>query len=118
MSILEKNAALSALCEKHLPRLAQEEGLEPAAILEALEAGTMVLLGNPAHSGLEPLLVGQPSRVKVNANLGTSPLLDCRGTERRKIARAQAAGASPASWETKMSAGPRPVSARRSSPSR
>lgn len=93
MSILEKNAALSAICEKHLPRLAQEEGLEPAAILEALEAGTMVLLGNPAHSGLEPLLVGQPSRVKVNANLGTSPLLDCRGTERRKIARAQAAGA-------------------------
>lgn len=45
----------------------------------------MVLLGNPAHPNLKPILVGQPSRIKVNANIGTSPLCNCPATEERKI---------------------------------
>ena len=53
----------------------------------------MVLLGNPAHAGLRPLLVGQPSRVKVNANIGTSPLCNCVATELRKIQAAIDSGA-------------------------
>lgn len=92
-SLCSKNAALAGLCERHLAELAREEALDEAVILEALDAGTMALLGNPAHPGLRPLLVGQPSRVKVNANLGTSPLSSCMETERRKIAAAARAGA-------------------------
>lgn len=53
----------------------------------------MVLLGNPAHEGLKPILVGQPSRIKVNANLGTSPLCNCPETENNKIKAALDAGA-------------------------
>lgn len=92
-SLCSKNAALAGLCERHLAELARQEALDEAVILEALDAGTMALLGNPAHPGLRPLLVGQPSRVKVNANLGTSPLSSCMETERRKIAAAARAGA-------------------------
>ena len=92
-SLLTKNTALAGLCEKHLADLAREEALDEAVILEALDAGTMALLGNPAHPGLRPILVGQPARVKVNANLGTSPLSSCMETERRKIAAAAKAGA-------------------------
>lgn len=92
-SLCSKNAALAGLCERHLAELARQEALDEAVILAALDAGTMALLGNPAHPGLRPLLVGQPSRVKVNANLGTSPLSSCMETERRKIAAAARAGA-------------------------
>ena len=53
----------------------------------------MVLLGNPVHPNLKPILVGQPSRIKVNANIGTSPLCNCPSTEERKIKAALEAGA-------------------------
>ena len=84
-SFIAKNAALRGLLDQHLPTLAEEEGLSPESILTAIERGTMVLLGNPAHPNLKPILVGQPARIKVNANIGTSPLSSCMETERRKL---------------------------------
>ncbi len=93
MSLRSQNAALNTLLDAHLSSLAEEEQLSPSLILDALEAGSMVLLGNPAHDGLRPLLVGQPSRVKVNANIGTSPLCNCVATELRKIQAAIDSGA-------------------------
>ena len=92
-SILSRNAALRGLLDQHLAALSQEEGLAPETITSAIEAGSMVLLGNPAHAGLAPIVVGQPSRIKVNANIGTSPLCNCLHTEKRKLAVALDAGA-------------------------
>ena len=92
-SFRSQNSALSGLLDKHLTSLAEEEQLAPESIVEAIEAGTMVLLGNPAHPNLKPILVGQPSRIKVNANIGTSPLCNCPATEERKIKAALDAGA-------------------------
>ena len=92
-SILSRNAALRGLLDQHLAALSQEEGLAPETITSAIEAGSMVLPGNPAHAGLAPIVVGQPSRIKVNANIGTSPLCNCLHTEKRKLAVALEAGA-------------------------
>ncbi|MBQ9453068.1 MAG: phosphomethylpyrimidine synthase ThiC [Desulfovibrio sp.] len=92
-TLLSQNTALRSLTDTHLARLAALEQLDTTTITAALEAGTMVLLGNPAHQGLEPLLVGQPARVKVNANIGTSPLCNCPATEERKLKAALDAGA-------------------------
>ena len=92
-SFRSQNAALSGLLDKYLTSLAEEEQLAPQTIVEAIEAGTMVLLGNPAHPNLKPILVGQPTRIKVNANIGTSPLCNCPATEERKIKAALEAGA-------------------------
>ena len=92
-SILSRNAALRGLLDQHLAALSQEEGLAPETMTSAIEAGSMVLLGNPAHAGLAPIVVGQPSRIKVNANIGTSPLCNCLHTEKRKLAVALEAGA-------------------------
>ncbi|WP_300719626.1 phosphomethylpyrimidine synthase ThiC [uncultured Desulfovibrio sp.] len=92
-SILSRNAALRGLLDQHLAALAQEEGLAPETVTSAIEAGSMVLLGNPAHAGLAPIVVGQPARIKVNANIGTSPLCNCLHTEKRKLAAALEAGA-------------------------
>ena len=93
MSILDSNAALGGLLDRHLGALASEEGLAPETIREAIANGTMVLLGNPAHPSLRPVLVGQPSRVKVNANIGTSPLRNHPECEMQKLAAAEKAGA-------------------------
>ncbi|HIU18336.1 MAG TPA: phosphomethylpyrimidine synthase ThiC [Candidatus Avidesulfovibrio excrementigallinarum] len=93
MSLLSQNAALQSLCEQHIARLAGEEALTEDCIRESLEAGTMVLLGNPCHTNVKPILVGQPARVKVNANIGTSPLCHCLNTERRKLDAAIECGA-------------------------
>lgn len=92
-SLFSRNSALRGLSEAHLSRLAAREGLEETAIVRALDEGRMVLLGNPAHEGLAPILVGQPASVKVNANLGTSPLCNCPATEERKLKAALDAGA-------------------------
>ena len=93
MSLLSQNAALNSLYTQHIARLVEEEALPEARIRESLEAGTMVLLGNPCHTNVKPILVGQPSRIKVNANLGTSPLCHCLNTERRKLDAAIESGA-------------------------
>ena len=93
MSIFTRNTALAGVLETHLAALAADEGLAPQAIRDGIERGTMVLLGNPSHPSLRPLLVGQPSRVKVNANIGTSPLCNNPEREIEKLAAALAAGA-------------------------
>ncbi|MDR2819859.1 MAG: phosphomethylpyrimidine synthase ThiC [Desulfovibrio sp.] len=87
------NAALRGLLDRCLPALVQKEDLAPETITEALRAGTMALLGNPAHTGLEPVLIGQPAKVKVNANIGVSPLCNNPETEGRKLKAALDAGA-------------------------
>lgn len=93
MSLISRNTALSALLDEHLNALCRREGLSEEAVTAALQAGTMVLLGNPAHTGLQPILVGQPAGVKVNANIGTSPMKSTVPEELRKLAAALAAGA-------------------------
>lgn len=93
MSLRSLNSALNALLDANLVSLAGEEQLAPSLILDAIDAGSMVLLGNPAHAGLRPILVGQPSRVKVNANIGTSPLCNCVNAEVKKLQAAVESGA-------------------------
>ncbi len=91
MSIFSKNHALAGIWNSCKGRIS--ESLAEEFIEAALTSGTMVLLGNPAHPELQPLLVGQPATVKVNANIGTSPLSSCMETERKKIEAAKKAGA-------------------------
>ncbi len=92
MSIFKKNKALSIVADKHLTNICQEEGLSEGLVREAIEQGSMVLLGNPEHKNLKPCLIGQPARVKVNANLGTSPLSHCLKSEEEKLQTALKAG--------------------------
>ncbi|MEZ0575184.1 phosphomethylpyrimidine synthase ThiC [Halodesulfovibrio aestuarii] len=93
MSILTQNAALAGLFEAHIDELVKKERLEADVIKQALENGTMVLLGNPEHPDVIPTLVGQPASVKVNANIGTSPLKNDFQCEMVKLQTAINAGA-------------------------
>lgn len=91
--MFSKNTAMAKLWAEHAKTLTNAEALSENLIENSLLAGTMVLLGNPAHADLDPLLIGQPARVKVNANIGSSPLCECMETEMRKIDAAAKAGA-------------------------
>lgn len=91
--MLSRNVALFSLFSKHKERLSREEGLSAEAIAAAINDGSMVLLGNSGHKGVVPILVGQPGRVKVNANIGTSPLNHCLQSELKKCDAALQAGA-------------------------
>ncbi len=91
--LLQKNQALRTLCDQFLDDPAVCEGLSREVILDALDAGTMVLLGNPRHNNVKPVLVGQPAAIKVNANIGTSPLCNNEAMELEKLRVAEAAGA-------------------------
>lgn len=93
MSIFSKNTTLAQVASKTLPALCKEEELDEPFVRSAIENGTIVLLGNPSHKNLSPLLVGQPSRVKVNANIGTSPLRSTGQCELKKLDVALKAGA-------------------------
>ncbi|MDR1242701.1 MAG: phosphomethylpyrimidine synthase ThiC [Deltaproteobacteria bacterium] len=93
MSIFTYNPVLASLVDASIERLAGEEELSASVIRAAVENGSMVLLGNPAHKNLRPILIGQPARVKVNANIGTSPLSGTLDCEIAKVRAALEAGA-------------------------
>ena len=83
--MLSKNKVLKELFNKHAKELSAYEGLSIAELEAGINAGTMVLLGNPNHPNLKPIIIGQPARVKINANIGTSPLTHCLDSETNKI---------------------------------
>lgn len=93
MHIIQKNPLLAKLLEQQVTNLSKVEDLESTVIRNAVDSGTMVLLGNPAHKNLKPILVGQPAGIKVNANIGTSPLVNDAGRELKKLHLAESAGA-------------------------
>ena len=93
MSILAKNKPLAALLRSHGATLAQAESLSQDTIEAAVDAGRMVVLANPAHKDVLPTIIGQPARVKVNANIGTSMLVTDVVMELEKAKLAQEAGA-------------------------
>jgi phosphomethylpyrimidine synthase len=50
---------------------ASKEGIPVEKIREGIANGTIVLVRNRLRS-IEPLILGTPSRIKINANIGTS----------------------------------------------
>lgn len=92
-SLFEKNPALAGLFDRARHSLARRESLPAKEIAHAVEAGTMVLLGNPVHQRVTPTLIGRPAQVKVNANIGTSPFMEDPAGEMKKLRAAERAGA-------------------------
>ncbi len=72
---------------------AELEGVPVEEILRGLAAGTVVVPANREREVKKPCGIGQGLRVKVNANLGTSPQSVDFEEELEKVAAAVAAGA-------------------------
>ena len=91
--MFSKNKALKSIFDSSIDELCKSEGLSKETIIQGIENGTMVLLGNPNHKNVTPTLIGQPAKVKVNANIGTSPFKSDREKEMKKLDAAWKAGA-------------------------
>ena len=89
----QREVALAGKITPAMEQAAGREGLAPEVIRQGLARGTLVVPANPGHLGLKPLAIGQGVRVKINANIGTSPH-DCDlEKEQAKLAAALEFGA-------------------------
>ncbi|MDD2904485.1 MAG: phosphomethylpyrimidine synthase ThiC [Syntrophales bacterium] len=89
----QRVAALAGKITAEMAQAARKEGLAPEVIRQGLVAGTLVVPANPGHRGLSPTAIGQGVRVKINANIGTSPHDVNLEKERAKLAAALRYGA-------------------------
>ena len=90
--MLTENKLLTDIWRENRDHLAEKEDLDAGEIEKGLEQGSIVLLANPAHPSVLPTLIGQPSRIKVNANIGTSPFINDPDLEIKKAHAAAEAG--------------------------
>ncbi len=56
-----------------IARVAEREGLAPEQVRYEVASGRLVIPANPAHTALDPMGIGRKTRVKINANIGSSP---------------------------------------------
>jgi phosphomethylpyrimidine synthase len=69
----QRQAALAGKITRAMQQAARAEGLKPETIQAGLAQGTLVAPANKRHRNLKPIAIGRGVRVKVNANIGTSP---------------------------------------------
>jgi len=73
--------------------VARVEGLDAEWVRAQVAQGLMVIPANRQHKNLQAAAVGKGTSVKVNANIGTSPLRVDMAVEQRKLSEALRAGA-------------------------
>lgn len=89
----QRHAALEGRITSAMKRAARREGLDPEVIRQGLARGTVVVPANKGHKGLKPVAIGEGVRVKINANIGTSPHDISPDKEKAKLAAALQYGA-------------------------
>jgi phosphomethylpyrimidine synthase len=68
-----------------MERVAERELLEPELIREEVARGRMIIPANVNHECLDPMAIGLKARVKVNANIGSSPTTSSIAEEVEKL---------------------------------
>jgi phosphomethylpyrimidine synthase len=69
----QRQAAVAGKITRAMQQAARSEGVAPEVLRQLLAEGTAVIAANKRHKGLKPIAIGKDVRVKVNANIGTSP---------------------------------------------
>jgi len=69
----QREAALAGRITEAMEQAAKAEGLAPEVIRQGLAQGTLVVPANRGHRGLKAAAIGSGVRVKINANIGSSP---------------------------------------------
>lgn len=89
----QREAAVAGKITPAMEAAAAKEGLAPEIIRQGVARGTLVIPANFLHRHLDPIAIGAGVRVKINANLGTSPHEVDLAKERQKLAAALRYGA-------------------------
>ena len=74
-------------------RVADREQLQPESVRDEVGRGRMVIPANVHHRSLDPMAIGVAGRVKINANIGSSPTTSSLADEVDKLHLAQRWGA-------------------------
>src|SRR5664280_1644527 len=89
----QREAALAGKITPAMLEAAASEGVAPEFIRQGLALGTISVPANREHRGLKPAAIGAGVRVKINANIGTSPHDISLEKEQAKLAAALEYGA-------------------------
>ncbi len=66
-------AARNGMITEEMKTVAQDEGIDYEILRKLVAEGKVVIPANPGHTNRHPYGIGESLRVKVNANIGTSP---------------------------------------------
>jgi len=77
----------------HILQLSEVENIRLPHFIQSIVKGHVVVPRNNRHEALTPIAIGRDTRVKINANIGTSPASCDFETEIEKLAAAISAGA-------------------------
>lgn len=76
-----------------IERIANDEGLDQQELIRSVISGSVVIPCNNQHKAFDPIAIGKGTRVKVNANIGTSPIQCDFENEMDKVSAAIDSGA-------------------------
>jgi phosphomethylpyrimidine synthase len=85
--------ARAGVVSTQMRRVAEREELGAEQVRDEVARGRMIIPANVHHRALDPMAIGLKARVKVNANIGSSPTTSSLEEEVAKLALAQRWGA-------------------------
>jgi len=77
---------------KEMKIVARNEKIKPTQLKKKVEIGLVVILANKNHKNLKPIGIGSGLRIKINTNIGTSPIQSDLKQELKKLKVALEAG--------------------------
>src|SRR5215216_1571193 len=89
----QRRAAIDGGITPAMRRVAERERLDAELVREEVAAGRLVIPANVHHERLDPMGIGLKARVKINANIGSSPTSSSLEEEVEKLGLAQRWGA-------------------------
>jgi phosphomethylpyrimidine synthase len=92
-TVTQRRLARQGVISPEMARVAEREGLDADLIREEVARGRMIIPANIHHAALDPMAIGLRARVKINANIGSSPTTSSVEEEVEKLQLAQRWGA-------------------------
>jgi phosphomethylpyrimidine synthase len=89
----QRRAAIDGSITPAIRRVAERERLDAELVRDEVAAGRLVVPANVHHERLDPMGIGLRARVKINANIGSSPTSSTLREEVEKLRLAQRWGA-------------------------
>lgn len=81
--------ARAGVVSPEMERVAAREALAIELVRDEVARGRMVIPANVNHGRLDPMAIGLAARVKINANIGSSPTTSGTAEEVEKLALAE-----------------------------
>jgi len=89
----QMHLARQGVVSPEVARAAEREHLSAELVRDEVARGRMVIPANVHHGALDPMAIGLKARVKINANIGSSPTSSDAGEELEKLVTSQKWGA-------------------------